>query len=119
MTTTKDLTLITNVKGVSFWAKRFDEFAHIVKKDATNVGGGVYCGKFGALLGSNYASDLTHVCPECLAKLKANAPTPIRVKTNPVISDISLKNWENFCNHLGMYEKGECTKLEFYSCTRG
>lgn len=67
----------TDVKGFSFWAKRLDTYAHIVKIDSNNVGGEVYCGRFGALLGNNYASDLTYVCPDCLEKIQSEGTTVI------------------------------------------
>lgn len=36
----------TNIKGFSFWAKRLDTYAHIVKKNSNNIGCEVYCGRF-------------------------------------------------------------------------
>ena len=47
------------------WAKKFDEVAHIVNPASENTGVGVYCGKYGALLGNNYAPGLTEICPIC------------------------------------------------------
>lgn len=53
----------------SFWAKRSDNVSHIVDNDSKQVGGGVLCGKYGALLGNNYQDDLPELCEECLSKL--------------------------------------------------
>ncbi len=49
--------------GQSFWAKKSDNVVHIVKKGESAV----HCGKYGALLGNNYAPYITEVCPDCLA----------------------------------------------------
>lgn len=59
-----------NIKGVFYWAKRSDEFGHISDKDSKQVGGGVLCGKYGALLGNNYASRMELICPECLVEYR-------------------------------------------------
>jgi hypothetical protein len=48
-----------------FWAKRLDHSAHIPTKNPY----GVECGKYGALLGNNYAGDHVQVCPECVKKV--------------------------------------------------
>jgi hypothetical protein len=77
MENTKVLARKADVKGFLFWAKWFDTNAHIVKIDSNNVGGEVYCGRFGAFLGNNYASYFTYVCPECLAKMQSEKPTVI------------------------------------------
>lgn len=53
----------------AFWAKRLDTVLHIPDKQSTNTGGGVLCGRYGALLGNNYAPYLKPVfCPECLKR---------------------------------------------------
>jgi len=57
---------LTNMPN-SFWAKKFTE-NHIPNRNAQNVGGGVYCGKFGALLGNNYATSERELCEDCLKK---------------------------------------------------
>lgn len=53
----------------SYWGKRSDKVVH-VPDYLGNIGGGVYCGKYGALLGNNYAPDLlaqdAKICPDCL-----------------------------------------------------
>jgi hypothetical protein len=54
-----------------FWAKKFDTHAHI----ATVKPYGVLCGKYGALLGNNYAEYLYDVCPECLKRLQSTFDT--------------------------------------------
>lgn len=52
-----------------FWAKKLDRFAHIPDDKSTQTGGGVMCGKYGALLGNNYAADHVKVCKECVKKV--------------------------------------------------
>jgi len=50
----------------SRWSKSFDEVGHIYDKDSTNIGGGVMCGKYGALLGNNYCTANMDTCPDCI-----------------------------------------------------
>jgi hypothetical protein len=45
------------------WAKKFDSEKHITHHNS--IGGGVLCGKYGALLGNNYATMNMPICPEC------------------------------------------------------
>jgi hypothetical protein len=54
------------MKEYSYWAKRTDEAKHMIDYDSKGVGGSVLCGKYGALLGNNYAHYLDKVCPKCL-----------------------------------------------------
>ena len=56
-------------RDYSRWAKKFDEVAHITHN--REVGGGVECGKFGALLGNNYATKEMPTCKDCQDALKA------------------------------------------------
>lgn len=58
-----------NAPDYSRWAKKFDNVAHITHN--RSVGGGVECGKIGALLGNNYATKGMETCPECLKKNRA------------------------------------------------
>ena len=53
-------------RDCSKWAKKFDEVKHIPTEDYM----GVKCGKYGALLGNNYATNKMDICPECLEKEK-------------------------------------------------
>ena len=46
---------------VTKWAKKFDQVKHIPTDDYR----GVRCGKYGALLGNNYATDSMPICEEC------------------------------------------------------
>tara|TARA_R110002020_G_scaffold99711_8_gene236431 strand:+ start:537 stop:722 length:186 start_codon:yes stop_codon:yes gene_type:complete len=55
-------------RDYSRWAKKFDEVAHLTHN--RQVGGGVECGKFGALLGSNYATKEMPTCKACQDALK-------------------------------------------------
>lgn len=55
---------------MNYWAKKSDVVKHIIDRDSKQTGGGVICGKYGALLGNNYAYDNLLTCPECLKILK-------------------------------------------------
>ena len=48
-------------QDVTKWAKKFDQVKHI----PTNDSRGVECGKYGALLGNNYATESMLICEEC------------------------------------------------------
>jgi hypothetical protein len=48
-------------KDVTKWAKKFDQVKHIPNDDSS----GVKCGKYGALLGNNYATISMPICKEC------------------------------------------------------
>ena len=54
-------------QDVTKWAKKFDQVKHIPTND------GVECGKYGALLGNNYATENMPICQECswIAEKKA------------------------------------------------
>lgn len=46
-----------------YWAKKYDSAKHIA--EFKTVGGYVLCGKYGALLGNNYANENLPVCEKC------------------------------------------------------
>ncbi len=48
-------------KDATKWAKKFDQVKHI----PTNDSRGVECGKYGALLGNNYATESMPICQKC------------------------------------------------------
>lgn len=56
-------------RDYSRWAKKFDTVAHITfarEQDNGFTNYGVECGKYGALLGNNYATKDMETCPECI-----------------------------------------------------
>lgn len=63
----EEITIMT--RDYSRWAKKFDEVAHLTHN--REVGGGVECGKFGALLGNNYATKEMATCQDCMNELKS------------------------------------------------
>ncbi len=54
-------------KDVTKWAKKFDQVKHVPTDDSS----GVKCGKYGALLGNNYATMSMPICKECNDKLNS------------------------------------------------
>lgn len=67
-------------QGLNYWAKRSDEYAHICKSGHQEYG--VLCERWAALLGNNYADNLSVVCPDCLKVYNDDIKTYI-VDSNP------------------------------------
>lgn len=65
------LTIADNNLGVYIWAKSSDEYAHIQDDSDRDNRYKVFCGKYNAMLGNNYAVTCRYFCPECLAKYEA------------------------------------------------
>ncbi|MDA7514187.1 hypothetical protein N8508_00200 [bacterium] len=54
-------------RDCSHWAKKFDKVKHIPR---LRIGGSVECGKYGALLGNNYSTNVMPICPDCIKAKK-------------------------------------------------
>ncbi len=87
-------------KDATKWAKKFDQVKHI----PTNDSRGVECGKYGALLGNNYATESMPICQECSHVAEINSLRTYRVEC--------IENGERFHFELVSSNTGQQLKDE-------